>query len=60
MAVAWRRHGAGQSADEMFDYLGTAPEEAGVAVLAPNSRDNTWDAIGDSFGPDVKFLNRAG
>jgi len=21
-------HGAGQSADEMFDYLGTAPEEA--------------------------------
>ena len=29
-------HGAGQSADEMFDYLGTAPEEAGVAVLAAN------------------------
>ena len=43
----------------MFDYLGTAPEEAGVAVLAPNSRANTWDAIGGSFGPDVKFLNRA-
>ncbi len=40
----------------MFDYLGTAPEAAGVAVLAPNSRDNTWDAIGGSFGPDVKFL----
>jgi phospholipase/carboxylesterase len=53
-------HGAGQSADEMFDYLGTAPEEAGVAVLAPNSRDSTWDAIfGGGFGPDVKFLNRA-
>ncbi len=29
-------HGAGQSADEMFDYLGTVPEEAGVAVLAAN------------------------
>ena len=29
----------------MFDYLGTAPEEAGVAVLAANSRGNTWDAI---------------
>ena len=52
MEVAWRR----QSADEMFDYLGTAPEEAGAAVLAPNSRDHTWDAIGGSFGPDVKFL----
>jgi phospholipase/carboxylesterase len=52
-------HGAGQSAEEMFEYLGTAPEEAGVAVLAPNSRDSTWDAIGGSFGTDVKFVNRA-
>jgi phospholipase/carboxylesterase len=57
--LSWCRHGAGQGADEMFDYLGTAPEEAGVAVLAPNSCDNTWDAIGGSFGPDVKFVNRA-
>ena len=53
-------HGAGQSAEEMFDYLGTAPEEAGVAVLVPNARDSTWDAIfGGSFGPDVEFINRA-
>jgi hypothetical protein len=31
--LKWRWHGAGQKtdegADEMFDYLGTAPEEAG-------------------------------
>jgi phospholipase/carboxylesterase len=52
-------HGATQSAEDMFWYLGTTPEEAGVAVLAPNSRDTTWDAIGDSFGGDVEFLNRA-
>jgi predicted esterase len=52
-------HGATQSAEDMFWYLGTAHEEAGVAVLAPNSRDTTWDAIGGSFGPDVEFLNRA-
>ena len=52
-------HGAGQSAEDMFWYLGTTHEEAGVAVLAPNSRDHTWDAIGDDFGPDVEFLNRA-
>jgi len=52
-------HGAGQSADDMFGYLGSVPEEAGVAVLAPHSRYQTWDAIGDSFGPDVEFLNRA-
>ena len=52
-------HGATQSADDMFEYLGSAPEEAGVVVLAPNSREQTWDAITGSFGPDVEFLNRA-
>jgi predicted esterase len=52
-------HGATQSAEDMFWYLGSAPEEARVAVLAPNSRDTTWDAIGGSFGEDVEFLNRA-
>jgi len=52
-------HGATQSADDMAWYLEKAPDEAGVAILAPNSRDTTWDAITDSFGPDVEFLNRA-
>src|ERR1044071_7786752 len=52
-------HGAGQSADDMFWYLGSAHEEAGVAVLAPNSRERTWDALIDEFGADVEFLNRA-
>jgi phospholipase/carboxylesterase len=52
-------HGATQSAEDMFWYLGSTHEEAGVAVLAPNSRDTSWDAIGGSFGPDVELLNRA-
>jgi len=52
-------HGATQTADDMFWYLGSAGEETGVAVLAPNARDTTWDAITDSFGPDVDFLDRA-
>jgi phospholipase/carboxylesterase len=52
-------HGATQNAEDMFDYLGSAPEEARVAVLAPNSRNTTWDAIGGSFGQDVEYLNRA-
>ena len=52
-------HGATQSAEDMFWYLDSTPEEAGVAVLAPNARDTTWDAIGGSFGADVEFLNRA-
>ena len=52
-------HGATQSAEDMFWYLGTTHEEAGVAVLAPNSRDTTWDAINGGFGEDVAHLNRA-
>lgn len=43
----------------MFWYLGSTHEETGVAVLAPNSRDTTWDAIAGSFGVDVQDLNRA-
>ena len=52
-------HGATQRADDMFWYLGSAHEEARVAVLAPNSMDTTWDAIGGGpFGEDVDYLNR--
>ena len=52
-------HGAGQSAEDMFWYLGSAPEDTKVAVLAPNSRGQTWDAIHGAFGPDVDFIDRA-
>src|SRR5262245_56830151 len=52
-------HGATQSAEDMFWYLDSVPDEVGVAILAPNARDTTWDAITDSFGPDVEVLNRA-
>jgi phospholipase/carboxylesterase len=52
-------HGATQSAEDMFWYLGSTYEDAGVAILAPNSRDTTWDAIRGSFGPDVEYLNSA-
>jgi phospholipase/carboxylesterase len=53
-------HGATQNAERMFRYLGSTHEEAGIAVLAPNSRDTTWDAIRHrEFGEDVPYLNRA-
>jgi predicted esterase len=52
-------HGATQRAGDMFWYLDSIHEETGFAVLAPNSLDRTWDAIGGSFGPDVELLNRA-
>ena len=52
-------HGAGGNAERIFGRLGSAPDDAGVAVLAPSSRDSTWDAIRDGFGRDVAFVNRA-
>ena len=52
-------HGAGQRAEDMFWYLGSTPEETKVAVLAPNSRGQTWDGIHGAFGPDVDFIDRA-
>jgi len=52
-------HGATGSGERMLRRLGTAPDEAGVAVLAPDSRETTWDALGGRFGADVHFINRA-
>jgi predicted esterase len=34
-------------------------EEAGVILLAPDSRGRTWDAILDGYGTDVAFVDRA-
>ena len=52
-------HGATQTGAGMLRRIGAAADEAGVAVLAPDSRDTTWDAIRGRFGEDVVFLNRA-
>ena len=52
-------HGATQRAEGMLRRLSAATDAAGVAMLAPDSRGTTWDAIRDDFGPDIVFLNRA-
>jgi phospholipase/carboxylesterase len=52
-------HGAGQSGAGLLRRIGPAADRAGVAVLAPDSRGTTWDAIRDGFGDDVAFLNQA-
>jgi phospholipase/carboxylesterase len=52
-------HGATQNGQGMLRRIGPAADQAGVAVLAPDSRDTTWDAIRDRFGDDVRFLNLA-
>ncbi len=34
-------------------------DELKMVILAPDSRDRTWDAIRGRFGPDVAFLDKA-
>jgi phospholipase/carboxylesterase len=53
-------HGAGGSGERILRRLGGAADTAGVAVLAPDSRGATWDAIrGGYFADDVAYLDRA-
>lgn len=52
-------HGAGGSGRRILDRLGAHADAAGFAVLAPTAQWSTWDAIGGSAGPDVRFVNRA-
>jgi phospholipase/carboxylesterase len=52
-------HGAGGSGEGILRRVGSAADAAGVAVLAPDSRDSTWDAIRSGFGADIAFLDRA-
>jgi phospholipase/carboxylesterase len=52
-------HGATQNGAAMLRRVGPAADQAGVALLAPDSRGTTWDAIRDEFDGDVAFLNRA-
>jgi phospholipase/carboxylesterase len=52
-------HGAGGTGRRAARLLGPMAAELGCAVLAPDSRESTWDAVTGAFGPDVHFLERA-
>jgi predicted esterase len=52
-------HGAGGAGDRLLTRLGPAVDEAGFALLVPDSRGRTWDGMSGAFGPDVVFLDRA-
>jgi phospholipase/carboxylesterase len=52
-------HGATQNGAGMLRRIGAAADQQGVAVLAPDSRRRTWDAITGGFDEDVAFLDRA-
>ncbi|MES2179024.1 MAG: alpha/beta fold hydrolase [Gemmatimonadota bacterium] len=50
-------HGAGQSADNLMEPYLIEKLATGAVLVAPNSRGQTWDAIGDGFGPDADFID---
>ena len=51
-------HGAGGRADSWRGFFRDC-DERGMALLAIDAREASWDRIRGSFGPDVAFLDRA-
>lgn len=59
-ALAVMLHGAGGNAEHGLSLIRKYADENNIIILAPESRAATWDIIaGDSFGPDVIFINQA-
>jgi predicted esterase len=53
-------HGAGGRAEKVFGHFRDAAERAGVIVLVPESRDQTWDiVVHRAYGADVAFIDQA-
>jgi len=58
-AFALLLHGAGGEPDRILKRFHPVADEFGVTMLAPKSRDMTWDAIRGTFGPDVIQIDEA-
>ena len=53
-------HGAGGHARQGLDLLRSLADAAGIILLAPASRDQTWDLlVGRRYGPDAAVIDRA-
>jgi phospholipase/carboxylesterase len=52
-------HGAGQDATEMVDPIRPLADETGLVLVAPDSRDSTWDAIYGEYSADADFIDEA-
>ena len=52
-------HGATGSARGALRPFRELADEAGLVLLAPESRSSTWDAIRGDYGPDIAFIDRA-
>jgi len=52
-------HGAGGNAQHGLSLVQKLADAAGVILLSPASRRQTWDVILGSYGPDVELIDRA-
>lgn len=52
-------HGAGGDGASALALLEGMAVDTGAIVLAPSSRDRTWDVIVGNIGPDVALLDRS-
>jgi phospholipase/carboxylesterase len=52
-------HGAGGSASGMRNRMFAGNDSVEFAVLIPDSRGPTWDAIRGRYGPDIAFIDSA-
>ncbi len=52
-------HGAGGSAEGVHRRIFGGADSIGFAVLIPDSRGPTWDAIRGIYGPDIAFIDSA-
>jgi phospholipase/carboxylesterase len=52
-------HGAGEDARDGLALLRAQADEAGLILMAPNSRGPTWDFVRGGYGPDITAIDRA-
>ena len=52
-------HGAGGNAQHSIAPFVELADAAGLILLAPESRRQTWDVLLGGYGPDIAFIDRA-
>lgn len=55
--VIWLHGGGGDSSDA--DHMMKIADKHEIVLLSLDSRHNTWDGIDSTFGPDVRFIDKA-
>jgi phospholipase/carboxylesterase len=56
--VLWLHGAGGYGRFAVLPWWKQKCDELGIVVLAPNSRDRTWDGALGGFGPDIAFIDR--